>query len=64
MHGAVRPVMPCVFHDEEDCDLVGHFEEGREWDRGAETTVLGHWVEEPALLLAMIVGVIGDTYQI
>lgn len=26
VHGAVRPVMPGVFHDEEDCDLIGHGE--------------------------------------
>lgn len=51
VHGAVRPVVPCVLHDEEECDLVGHFEHGRERDGGAETEELAHWVEEPASLL-------------
>lgn len=45
----MKPVVPGVFEDEEDGDLVGHCEEGREWDRGAEAAVLGHGVEEPDL---------------
>lgn len=49
MQGAVKPIVPGVFEDEEDGDLVGHCEEGREWDRGAEAAVLGHGVEEPDL---------------
>jgi len=49
MHSTVGPVMPCVFQDEKDCNLVGHLEDGREWNGGTETTILGHWVEEPNL---------------
>lgn len=52
VHGAVGPVMPCVFQDEEDCDLVGHFEERWEWDGSTEAAILGHWVEKPKILLA------------
>lgn len=64
VHGAVRPVMPCVLHNEEDCDLVSHCEDGREWDGGAETAELGHWVEKPANLLAVIFRTASKTYQI
>ena len=49
VQGAVEPVMPGVFEDEEDGDLVGHCEEGGEWDGGAEAAVLGKGVEEPDL---------------
>lgn len=44
---AVREVVPCVFHNEEDCELVCHSPEGRERSRGSETEVLSHGVEEP-----------------
>jgi hypothetical protein len=49
VHGAVDPVVPGVFEDEEDCDLVGHCEEGGEGDAGFEAAVLRHRVEEPNL---------------
>lgn len=41
------PVVPGVFHDEENGDLIGHCEERGEGDGSAETAVLGHGVEEP-----------------
>ena len=47
MESAVHPVVPCIFEDEEDCDLVGHLVNGREGNLGAEAKVLGHRVEEP-----------------
>ena len=47
MHCTVGPVVPCVLHDEEDCDLVGHLVERWEWDAGAEAEELSHGVEEP-----------------
>ncbi len=34
MQRTVRPIMPCVFHDEEDSDLISHCEEGGEGDAG------------------------------
>lgn len=43
----VRPVVPCVLHDEEDGDLVGHGKEGREGHGGLEPEELRHRVEEP-----------------
>ncbi len=47
MECSVRPVMPCVFQNKEDGDLVGHCEDGREGDTSCETNVLSHRVEEP-----------------
>lgn len=47
VESAVHPVVPCIFKDEENCDLVGHLVNRREWDLGAEAKVLGHRVEEP-----------------
>jgi hypothetical protein len=47
VHGAVGPVVPCVFHDEEDADLAYHCPDWGERDGGGEAEVLGHWVEEP-----------------
>lgn len=44
---AVKEVVPGIFHNEKDCDLVCHRPEGREGDRGSETEVLSHGVEEP-----------------
>ena len=49
MHCTVGPVVPCVLHDEEDCDLVGHLVKRRERDVGIETEVLAHRVEKPDL---------------
>jgi len=45
--GAVRPVVPCVFEDEEDGYLVSYFEDWRQGDAGGEAEVLGQRVEEP-----------------
>lgn len=49
MHGAVHPVVPGVFKNEEDSNLVGHGEERGEGYAGLETEVLRHGVEEPDL---------------
>jgi hypothetical protein len=49
VHGAVHPVVPCVFQDEEDGNLVGHGKEAREWYGSLEAEVLAHGVEEPDL---------------
>lgn len=46
MHGAVHPVMPCIFEDEEDSYLVGDGDEGGEGNVGSHAEVFGHWVEE------------------
>ena len=47
VEGAVGPVVPCVFEDKEDGDLVGHRKEGWEGNAGCEAEVLGHRVEQP-----------------
>ena len=47
VHGAVGPVVPGVLDHEEDGDLVGHFEEGREGDAGVHAEVGCHGVKEP-----------------
>lgn len=47
VESAVHPVVPCIFEDEEDCNLVGHLVNGRERNLGAEAKVLSHRVEEP-----------------
>lgn len=49
MHRAVHPVVPRVFHNEEDSDLVGHLVDRRERNAGLETEVLAHGVEKPDL---------------
>ena len=49
VHGAVSPVVPRVFQDEEDCDLIGHLVQAREGDGGREAKVLAHGVEQPNL---------------
>lgn len=49
VHGAVRPVVPRVFEDEKDCNLVGHLQQRRERHTGLEAKELSHGVEEPNL---------------
>lgn len=49
VQSAVEPVVPGVFHDEEDGDLVGHLEPGREGDTVVHAKVHGNGVEEPDL---------------
>jgi hypothetical protein len=49
VHGAVDPVVPGIFKDEEDGDLVGHCPDGREGNGGLEAEVLRHGVEAPDL---------------
>jgi hypothetical protein len=34
VQGAVRPIVPCIFHDEKDGNLVSDFEEG--WKGNAD----------------------------
>lgn len=49
VQGPVRPIVPRVFHNEEDGDLVCHCEDGGEGNGGREATELSEWVEEPDL---------------
>jgi len=49
MEGAVKPVVPCILHDKEDCDLVGHLGPVRKRDTGVHAEVFAHWVEKPDL---------------
>jgi len=49
VHGTVSPVMPCVFKDEKNGDLVCHGIEGGEGDTGFHAEEFGHGVEEPDL---------------
>ena len=50
MHGAMGPIVPSVFKDEKDCELVSHGTERWERDAGAEAEELSHGVEEPKFL--------------
>lgn len=47
VEGTVRPVMPGVFQDEEDGNLVGHFPHGRERNRSRNSEELSHGMEQP-----------------
>ena len=49
VHGAVRPVVPGVFDDEEDGDVHGDFPHGGEGHAGAHAEEDGHGVEDPDL---------------
>jgi hypothetical protein len=49
VHEAVSPVVPGVFHDEEDGNLVGNLVQRRERDRCLEAEVLAHGVKKPDL---------------
>ena len=46
---AVEPVVPCIFKNEENCDLKGHHVERREWNVGLKSKVLGERVKKPDL---------------
>lgn len=46
---AVHPVVPRIFKNEENCNLICHLVERREWYASLEAKVLGHRVEEPDL---------------
>ena len=48
MQCAVRPVMPCIFDNKEEGNLIGHLEKGGERDAGCEAKVLSHWMEKPS----------------
>lgn len=43
------PVVPGVFDDEEDEDLVEHLPPRREWDGDGHAHEVSHWMEEPDL---------------
>lgn len=47
VHGSVRPVVPGIFHDEEDGYLEGHFCHRGKGDSGGKAEELAHRVEEP-----------------
>lgn len=49
VHRAVHPVVPGIFEDEENGDLVGHLPDAGEWDGSLEAEVLAHGVEKPNL---------------
>jgi hypothetical protein len=49
VHSTVHPIVPCIFEDEEDGDLVCHLVDARERNRGLEAEVLAHRVEQPDL---------------
>lgn len=49
MQGSVEPVMPRVFKDEEDGNLIRHGEDGGKWNRERETYALSEWMEKPDL---------------
>ena len=44
---SVRPVVPCVFQNEKDSDLIYHCEDGGKRNASRKTNVYGHGVEEP-----------------
>lgn len=47
VEGSMAPIVPGVFEDEEDGDLVCHGEELGEGHAGLHAEVLRHWVEQP-----------------
>jgi len=49
VHGPMCPVVPSIFHHEEDSDLVGHGEKRRERDACGKAKVLSHGVKKPYL---------------
>lgn len=49
VEGAVGEVVPGVFHDEEDGDLVGHGPDGGEGHGSLEAKVLSHRMEQPVV---------------
>lgn len=48
MQSAVRPVVPGIFEDKENGDLISHREDGGEWYSCSEATILSHRMEKPA----------------
>lgn len=53
VESTVSPVVPGILKHEEDGNLVSHLVERGKGDAGAETEVLGHWVEEPEEVSAL-----------
>lgn len=49
VEGSVAPIMPGIFEDEEDGDLVCDGEELGEGHAGLHAEVLRHWVEQPIM---------------
>lgn len=47
VEGSMRPVVPCVFEDEECRDLIGYGEERGKGHACRKAKVLGQWVEQP-----------------
>lgn len=47
VQSTVQPVVPGIFDDKEDGDLIGHLVEGREGDCGLQAEVLCKRMEEP-----------------
>lgn len=44
---SMTPIVPGVFEDEEDCDLVCYGEELGEGHSGRHAEILRHWMEQP-----------------
>ena len=49
VQAAVHPVVPGIFHHEEDQDLVGYLPPGGEGNGGGDSHHVCHGVEEPDL---------------
>lgn len=47
VQGTVEPVVPGIFEDEEDCNLISHSPRGGEGNAGIKAEVLSHGVEKP-----------------
>lgn len=66
VESAMHPVMPGILENEEDADLEGHGQDGREGNASRKAEVLRHGVEEPRL--SSVAGVLKydgrNTYQI
>ena len=54
MQRAVRPIVPSIFEDEENGDLVHNLEDRGERDASCEAEELSHWVEEPISIVSML----------
>lgn len=49
MEGAVKPIMPGVFEDKEDGNLISYFRPWWEWYIGVHAEIFAHGVKEPDL---------------
>lgn len=54
MHRAMCPVVPGIFQNEEDCNLIGHLVDRGEGYSSIKAKILGYGVEQPEIMLNMI----------